>query len=517
MYLDKLEEWKMKKNNQEQGDGDERFPRRRGQPKGSGPDLPLWLCFGIPAGLSSSSHTWDEMTNLMHDLLPKYPHDAFRPLPEAKDAERPWEMLYFQCSGVCAMACVGLQARLVPALQELFQKCREACDSPDLGFLIYFWKICLALRDMRLRGAQKVLHRGRQGVVQSGSRGFVKGEFPVLRAFLKFLRDALSALTSHPLLSLIVWLQDKYEASPRFVKETLRWAFSKSIHCLETRVGDNHPIVLSMKSHFAESWRSEDFPTTFIRERYDQLVIPTQRAFGETSMEAIALLREYMFAMSVCGSQKGSQKAADLALVLRDSTLPHIQDPCKALTCNTYTRAYIFSIELLSPNFKGKCGSHLTSRNSAYLKEAVEVLVNGNVECRIWAAYFSKRLCTWYKGFKGKTTFKYEDDQKEWEARAKNALLVKWTREAFNEENGRLVDMKRSIFGPRKQIRILKDSSQSLEPRDPDNQCGISGHATTCQYGTWKCRRKQRLKKLRLRRKQEEGGLVSFLVDVTSG
>ena len=300
-----------------------------------------------------------------------------------------WEVLSHRCETISAFGRAGMQTRFNYALQQVFNDFGRAAVDKDPGFLVYFWRIAFTLRDIRLRGAQRKK----------------KNEFPFLGLFLRYLSLAFQRRSrDHPFLEFAAWLDASFATSPRDFKDVMRWVYSHVIVCFKEMMGNNHPIILSMVSHQAGIWqRKIDYRPSSIRTQYETLRSRLVQAYEHTGEEAysrsgdhrVSILLDYLLAMMVGNLKENRQQIKELAIELRDCTVTH----CKLfamldLKFDIQTRAFTVSTDWLA-NHMMEDGKRELAFN--HLNEAIDILWKGDVECRMWAGVFSRRLGLWLK------------------------------------------------------------------------------------------------------------------------
>ncbi|KEZ41213.1 hypothetical protein SAPIO_CDS7300 [Scedosporium apiospermum] len=293
------------------------------------------------------------------------------------------------CETISAFGRAGMQTRFNYALQQVFNDFGRAAVDKDPGFLVYFWRIAFTLRDIRLRGAQRKK----------------KNEFPFLGMFLRYLSLAFQRRSrDHPFLEFAAWLDASFATSPRDFKDVMRWVYSHVIVCFKEMMGNNHPIILSMVSHQAGIWqRKIDYRPSSIRTQYETLRSRLVQAYEHTGEEAysrsgdhrVSILLDYLLAMMVGNLKENRQQIKELAIELRDCTVTH----CKLfamldLKFDIQTRAFTVSTDWLA-NHMMEDGKRELAFN--HLNEAIDILWKGDVECRMWAGVFSRRLGLWLK------------------------------------------------------------------------------------------------------------------------
>jgi hypothetical protein len=373
----------------------------------------------------------------------------------AKENSRAWQLLTHQCYSASTLAECGLSSRVTPSLQRLFEGLHEVAKICNPNVLIYFWNICTSLNRLRLSGMPK------------------KQQYPLLRLLLAVLEKSFSnsrksSERTHSMIDFLRSLSSILKEDPKDIRETLEMGYKKVIETIGDVIGHDHAIVLNMVSHYAKCYSAhiivDKVDPKSILERYKHLIEVTEKTCGSSEEQKIALLYDYIRAMSLSEIDYG------VVLKLHEKT----SGICKAqqhLKCCLATRAFAFSTELLANmHFEkeiaetkalrrqqareekkeiagmralaerralaenklpaeakeiaketaiaqkralaekkkqealamkrklGIQGPELPPKKShTYLNKAISMLQEGDQDCLIWAASFSKRLSLWHR------------------------------------------------------------------------------------------------------------------------
>lgn len=384
-----------------------------------------------------------------------------------------WAQVFLECESAYALSRPGMQRYLYASLKRIFHGIRQAAAGTGQTFLIYFWRIALALRNARLHGAQR-LENDRS---------------PLLRFLLNYLRILFTSTSpAHPFAQFLTRLGEAFDASPRTFKAVLARAYNLTIAHVRDNVGEHHPIFLSLQSHFIENWRGRScYSEQSFRVHYESLLLQIRAGPNSCSDQVISLKLDYMFAMKLSPYPQDIAKARILATDLRSHGLDWCQRLDRGeLTFDVHTRAFTHSSDWLA-NILYKEQNPDCYR---YLGEAVDLLMCGDHFCRVWAATFSRRLSLWYKG---------------------NLGLAKKQRSSAGQK-----PKKRSLTMEEQQRR--EKYKAEMSQKKSSERCRMAKIIKTLEHASIledkpppKLRGKDRIKDVRERNKREEAGLFGCL------
>ncbi|KAK3303652.1 uncharacterized protein B0T15DRAFT_540900 [Chaetomium strumarium] len=310
----------------------------------------------------------------------------FRPPPNTPDSSRAWQLLSDQVAGVQMLVEGQLYHHANYMLRQVLAGLRLAARVPDPSFLLHFWTMCDVFSNIPIR-----------------TKG--KGQaLPWLGWFLRHLKQILaSEFGRRPLTVIVDSLLRVWASSPRDLKATLGLGHWKATHTMGDLIGNTHNIVLNMGICCSKTWKSKfSASSTTVKLLHRPLLVAVESPNHEPEHLAEASLN-YLRAVTrdPCNEPEVISEASRL--------LSWTTDMCRekarrqALQYDSVTRAFVAATELVArhyletriPRPDPECGYK-------YMGEAVEILRCGDLQCRIRAASFSKRLQTWIKGHRRK-------------------------------------------------------------------------------------------------------------------
>lgn len=306
-------------------------------------------------------------------------HTQLVPPVRTLDNSTAWEALLDQCQCIGLLAQLGLYHCVNFSLPKIFHDFDRVSQHSAPTLLIYFWKICSSIFNVRLRGRALVL----------GDDPLYGQSFALMRMFLKHMRESffLRLGKGHPIVHLLDALTCVIKSSPVQFKHMLGIGYSTAINALGRMIGADHPVVLTMSSHCAKQHWTTDIKLReeIVQMRYELSFVQAEQIYGTHSENTISLLYNYVYAMAK--GYDDSDLVFKLASQLRDRTETFCRNQTK-LQCSIFVRAFVFSTGLLAKNYQWQDPS-LTRRQ---LDKAIEILRHGDQECRIYALSLSKLL-----------------------------------------------------------------------------------------------------------------------------
>lgn len=328
---------------------------------------------------------------------------SFIPPKGAVDRSKSWRLLSAQCSGIALLSDAMLYDHVLFLFSKVLKRSKAAAQSCDPNILIHFWTICHSLCDLRFPKRR---------------------EFILLRVLLRHLRDEFSkSLGNHSLVRFLDSLTKVLDFSPDDLRTTVGLAYWKTIHVLVDSGGipRDHRIILNMGSHCTKHWKSKFKARTELLEAPYKTLLQSMEARPNTKVEQkISLLYDYTEAVS--RSKYNTKDVVDQAIQLwiQSADLCRERARMQRLHWTEHTRALAFSTELVAKhhleylNEHGKTvsPSHDRSKGFWYMSEAIEILRLGDLQCRIRAFSFSRRLGLWLKSYHGAKNAKEENPRR---------------------------------------------------------------------------------------------------------
>ncbi|GAB1315446.1 hypothetical protein MFIFM68171_05656 [Madurella fahalii] len=301
--------------------------------------------------------------------------------PQVVDNSAAWETLMDQCHCMGLLTQLGLFRCLNSSLQKIFEGFNKLATQPGPVLLIYLWKICSSIFDVRLR----------TGIIVPGDDPRRGQPFALMRLFLHHMRRSffLQLGRAHPVVHLMDALAYVlFNSSQEEFKYILGLGYATAIEALGHMIGADHSVVLTMSSHCAkQDWGSRaKLHETIVRARYETLLVEAERI--QSRENTVSMLYNYTYTMSQ--GYGDSEFVFHLASRLRDQAERQCRDQIKVsnLQCGMHVRALVFSTGLLAKNYQWQ-DSSITCRQ---LDETIGILEHGDQECLIYALSLSRLL-----------------------------------------------------------------------------------------------------------------------------
>jgi hypothetical protein len=251
-------------------------------------------------------------------------------------------------------------------LDQVCDKIREVVRFCDPAMMVKFWRICYRL------------YRSCCGI----------GDFLLLNTFLRYVRGLVQIYhgRDHPLFQLL----DALVRAPQDeLLDTLKVSYLRTIKAMESRLGQQHAVVLNMWSNYLKHWNSEGLAHSLYMQRYRSLLDTAERQFGPTGENTIAVLHGFMY--SGYYNLNDRILTVDLALRLysRVKSMPCLQEvPWWCLPTQGFAlAAKLLAIISLEAGQTGDC--------RRYLEVAIIRLGRGDRECRTRALMLTDMLHGW--------------------------------------------------------------------------------------------------------------------------
>ncbi|KAK1476948.1 hypothetical protein CTAM01_15299 [Colletotrichum tamarilloi] len=295
-----------------------------------------------------------------------------------------WEPLVEKCRGMATLAETSQFSELLSVFGNVLASTKQMVQICAPDFLVYFWKICIALFQVRIGGRRDYL---------------------CLRLFLHSLGAYLARSPSvgahHAVTVFAASLIGVVESEPLDLKVTLGLAYWKAIHVLASLLGGDHAIVLNMTTHCVRHWPGRFTPQKHVLESaYQELLSRKSSAPWALSEKDVSLQLDYLRTVSAKKNYAPDviQRADELRRITRDISLS--KATTGRLQATVTTRAFDFTTELLTAHHL-EAASHARDADSVeasqavafgLLNTAIEIFREGSLECQIRAVAFSKRL-----------------------------------------------------------------------------------------------------------------------------
>ncbi|KUI57397.1 hypothetical protein VP1G_04719 [Cytospora mali] len=321
----------------------------------------------------------------------------FIPPQNTPDFSEAWQRLSDQVDSVSMLLGMQLYHHANFMLGEILAGLRVAARVCDPSFMMHFWKICHVLARIPI----------------PSRRGF-RGS-PWLGWFLQSLRQTFSSVFGmHPLVVITDSLLQVWSSSPCDLKATFGLGHWKAIHTLGGLIGNGNNIVLNMGVCCTKTWKSKFSVSSHeVKTLYQRPMAITPNLEAE-QMAEVSL--DYLLAAS---REKYNELGVldDAGHVLKWATgiCREKAERC-ALQYDSVTRAFVFSSELITTHHLETWKEPEQEKNKLpdfslsyyYMNEAIQILRYGDLQCRIRAASFSKRLSTWFRAHRPKAKLRPE-------------------------------------------------------------------------------------------------------------
>ncbi|UQC77399.1 uncharacterized protein CLUP02_02867 [Colletotrichum lupini] len=295
-----------------------------------------------------------------------------------------WEPLVEKCRGMATLAETSQFSELLSVFGNVLASTKQMVQTCTPKFLVYFWKICIALFQVRIGGRRDYL---------------------CLRLFLHSLGAYLARSPSvgahHAVTVFAASLIGVVESEPLDLKVALGLAYWKAIHVLASLLGGDHAVVLNMTTHCVRHWPGRFTPQKHVLESaYQELLSRESSAPWALSEKDISLQLDYLRTVSAKKNYAPDviQRADELCRITRDISLS--KATTGRLQAAVTTRAFDFTTELLTAHHL-EAASRARDADSVeasqavafgLLNTAIEIFREGSLECQIRAVAFSKRL-----------------------------------------------------------------------------------------------------------------------------
>ncbi|KAF3204524.1 hypothetical protein TWF191_002219, partial [Orbilia oligospora] len=243
-------------------------------------------------------------------------HIQLVPPAYASDNLSTWETLLDQCHCLGLLSQLKLYRCFSTFLHKIFKTIDAVAGDSSLIFLIYLWRICSSIFDVRLR-CRAILPGEEISAIMGNCLALVT-------VFFKRMRCSFSLRLGrqHPVVTLLEALISQTKYSLAQFKHTLGVGYLTSIDGFGQMITTCHPVVLNMSSHYAsQAWRTDiKGHKDTMRLLYNESLDKAKKLSGECDERTISLLYSYTYAMA-----KGYDDCSELlklASQLRDKTEP---------------------------------------------------------------------------------------------------------------------------------------------------------------------------------------------------
>ncbi|KAH7216986.1 uncharacterized protein BKA55DRAFT_585251 [Fusarium redolens] len=315
------------------------------------------------------------------------------------DNSQQWIHLESQCSAIVALAETGIHAQVRGSLEQLFQTVErlKSTIKPNsfIPQLVCIWRVCLNLFKARLPLPRLTSADGLRVLLSIN---------PLAPRFIQKLEDHLTSTFGkrNPICEIMAALLAIFRHTPDKFKLALECGYFMTIKGFEGIVGNYHPVVLRMWSHYSRVWgRNVFYDVDKIDEAFQHINWQLHESLVQDVPESIPILlsfTEMSFAKESAKLGNLSQYYAlmpyssrptrleDFALELRQRAMVILQN-FGGLSDGAILDAFVFSTDLLALRLFVRLNPDFSLE---ILNEAIQLLQQGGTECLIWASKFSK-------------------------------------------------------------------------------------------------------------------------------
>ncbi|VUC30751.1 unnamed protein product [Clonostachys rosea] len=325
----------------------------------------------------------------------------FKPSTNTSNGFEDCQMVSDKISSILLLAQNQLYHHANFMLENVLIGLRNALRLCNPNFMLHFWMMCQALSSGPWCSKEK------------GSQW--------LRWFLRNVKAILSPrFPNHPITMIADSLLEVWSSSPREFKPTLGLGHWKSTATLGGLIGHTHRIVLNMGVGCKNIWPSKFSASENVADILRQPILPNSGIVLEAECKA-ELSLNYLSAVSK--GKFNEMRTIEEATQLLEWSGEICRNKARRsmLEFDSVTRLFVFSTDLVATHHletwkqPEQKQNNLPNRHSAYkyMDEAIEILRQGDIQCSIRAAVFSKRLFVWIKGHPEKATGRTRESARE--------------------------------------------------------------------------------------------------------
>ncbi|KAK0720996.1 hypothetical protein B0H67DRAFT_553066 [Lasiosphaeris hirsuta] len=355
----------------------------------------------VPSAAGEQCHHQHKMLHTIHALVQGIFDTKKKDVVQPVGAEyrSAWQLLYDKCLGFAAVCGGGTGGRANFLYNQILEQLRKLPELRDYMFLIYIWKICLSMSAMRFPGRTDT------------------NRFIFLQMFLMRLRSAFTDVAGgqqqpHSEVVLLECLFRVLSSSPQHFKTTLGIGCWKAMNMIGSMIGHEHTLILAMGVYCIKHWKNNFEVNVERLEPQYKLLLDQQEDAQRPSEDQAAVLYGYASTLLQKQDRSRGEKILDSTAEYAARLLALTAEPCRtaararSLRYDVTTRAFAFASELVA-NHRLETQVSRETRDfstrghtfSTPMDQAIEVLRNGDLECRVRAAELSKRLAIWLKSY----------------------------------------------------------------------------------------------------------------------
>ncbi|KAI9768817.1 MAG: hypothetical protein M1840_004631 [Geoglossum simile] len=291
---------------------------------------------------------------------------VYRHPPELPIAVRHGGIFEDQCFGVSVLIQSSSMKHAFQTLDRVFQSLKSLAASCDPSIVVKFWPMC-----HRLHGICVDINN-----------------YQLLYEFFRYFRELTMNYfgAEHPVFLLLDALSHvEWDA----MISTLRVGYLKSIHCMESVMGTDHAIVLSMWSNYIKYWDKQGLHQAIFMANFTRLLAAADARFGGKSEKAISVLHGFTYAAFYNFSDPALSRRLAKNLLERTREIPHINNEYQ---WGVESQGFAFASKVLALLCLQE---NQRDQSQAYLINAISCLENGDRECKTRAVMLAEDLEGW--------------------------------------------------------------------------------------------------------------------------
>ena len=274
-----------------------------------------------------------------------------------------WQILSDRCYGVSVLIQSGSPGKARVSLDHFLEGLEQIAKYRDPSIVAKFWRICLQLRG-------------------------VDGSYPRLQALKRFfmkLQELFLAYQGkqHPLTLLVRLLS---QVSPEDFKGTLRIGYFKTLKRLSELIGDENATVLHMWSVYYKYWDKQYLQKETLFKKLKNVREQATKICERGSSSRIAMDHFFIYTCHyVCERVELTKSTAfDLIQSIKSTDI--------LLHWNLSTQAFALASKLLAEDYRKR---NCQEGCLLCMERTINILQDGDRECRIRAAMLSGTLSKW--------------------------------------------------------------------------------------------------------------------------
>ncbi|KAK3358774.1 hypothetical protein B0T25DRAFT_447854, partial [Lasiosphaeria hispida] len=355
----------------------------------------------VPSSAGEQCHHQHKMLHTIHALVQGIFDTKSKDIIQPVGAEyrSAWQLLYDKCLGFAAVCAGGTGGKANFLYNQILGQLCKLPEQRDYMFLIYIWKICLSMSAMRFPG-------------RTDTNRFIFLQVLLVRLRMAFINISGEHQQPRTEVTLLECLFHVLSSSPRHFKTTLGIGCWKAMNMIGSMVGHEHTLILAMGVYCVRHWKNNfEVKVEQLDPQYE-LLLDRQSDAQRSPEEQAAIMYGYTSALLQRQDRSKGGKILDTTAGHANRLLTLTAEPCRSaasdgsLRYDVTTRAFAFASELVANHRLetqvSRENQNFSTRGHTFgipMDQAIEVLRNGDLECRVRAAELSKRLAIWLKSY----------------------------------------------------------------------------------------------------------------------